>query len=479
MVKTLEARREAVVAALQQYEGPSQRRVSVPLKGGFEVLPVVKIAVADVVLNPNSHRIRAQLLSHPKAGLIEKDPFSEEAQEAIAEVIEQVADKFEALKSDLAEDGQREHGVITRDGVLINANTRVVALRQLGKEYVDVAVLPDGTQESDHDEIEAHLQVALEHKSDYTFTNQLLWVQLWHQKGLSKAAIAKRLGYTAGRSEKKAVEMVTDSLEMLALIEDLRSRSEGRLVYTEFDADKQTLTDLVAALRSAKSEEERDEIRESRLATLLTGASYAYARKSDANFWCHEVPDALEDSASADKQAVAAYIRQETEKVVDKPDNGDDLDLLEDDEIESEVGPRAVVALLVDASVAKDDPVEIRYVEHDEDGTSREVTATLTGHEVLEILNNAAEEVGEARTQAEKHARKLVSPAQYLREATAKVDKAKEALKAAKDLKAFDTGKLGKTEQRARQVKKALDELCIELDNLRDEFSQQMQNGGS
>ena len=41
---------------------------------------------------------------------------------------------FEDLKANLGEVGQNDVGVVTRRGVLVNANTRAVALRDLGKE---------------------------------------------------------------------------------------------------------------------------------------------------------------------------------------------------------------------------------------------------------------------------------------------------------------------------------------------------------
>jgi hypothetical protein len=49
---------------------------------------------------------------------------------------------FERLKVNLAEEDQREAGVVTRAGLLVNGNTRAAALRDIDKQYIRVAVLP-------------------------------------------------------------------------------------------------------------------------------------------------------------------------------------------------------------------------------------------------------------------------------------------------------------------------------------------------
>src|SRR3954467_7240653 len=98
-------------------------------------MPVIRVRLDSVVLNPRSHRIKSQLESDPGAkAAIEQDPDGEEAQGRIATLLRATAG-FEALKRDLEHRDQRDPGIVTREGRLINANTRAVALTDLGSDY--------------------------------------------------------------------------------------------------------------------------------------------------------------------------------------------------------------------------------------------------------------------------------------------------------------------------------------------------------
>ena len=78
-------------------------------------LPVINLSVDSVLLNPTSHRIRAQIESHPKRDELEEDPFSESAQRAIETILSETSG-FTALADNLRETGQLEPGIITSMG---------------------------------------------------------------------------------------------------------------------------------------------------------------------------------------------------------------------------------------------------------------------------------------------------------------------------------------------------------------------------
>ena len=86
--------------------------------------PVVSVPVADVLLNHKSHRIQAQLRSLGEdSKIIEDNPYSEEAQGKIADVIRHTKG-YETVKDTIRRDQQQDPGTITHEGVLVNANTR-------------------------------------------------------------------------------------------------------------------------------------------------------------------------------------------------------------------------------------------------------------------------------------------------------------------------------------------------------------------
>ena len=126
---TNEARRKAIEGALEAHK-PGNELLHLPWQESSSDFKVVKLPVDTVLLNPRSHRIRAQLESHPEHKLVDEDPHSEKAQEIIAQILRE-GEGYQELKTNLREVGQRDAGAITRYGLLVNANRRVVALRDL------------------------------------------------------------------------------------------------------------------------------------------------------------------------------------------------------------------------------------------------------------------------------------------------------------------------------------------------------------
>ncbi|HZD72211.1 MAG TPA: hypothetical protein VFA45_25830 [Actinomycetes bacterium] len=78
--------------------------------------------------------------------------------------------------------------------VLVNGNTRAVALRQ---RYIRLIVLPEDAGRQEIDRLELQLQMQLKFKQDYTFTNRLPAVNdmigRYHQ---SYEEIAQALGWS-------------------------------------------------------------------------------------------------------------------------------------------------------------------------------------------------------------------------------------------------------------------------------------------
>src|SRR5262245_32925385 len=99
-----------------------------------KMLPVVELDVNWVRFSILNHRTKAERLKlcHDmgKPHLFDQDPLGPAAQEAQFGLLKNHPG-FEDLKSDLRDRGQRETAVVTAEGVLINGNRRVAALRDL------------------------------------------------------------------------------------------------------------------------------------------------------------------------------------------------------------------------------------------------------------------------------------------------------------------------------------------------------------
>ena len=289
MTMTLEARREAIEKAMLAFveEGSAKEAISLPYKDGQGgPYPVISVPVDAVLLNPHSHRIRSQLESHPQRQVVHDAPFSDEAQLVIYTLLK-VTEGFEPLKANLSEYGQRDPGVVTRDGLLVNANTRLVALRELGFDYIRAAVLPSDADEHAIDRLELELQVRLDFKQDYTFTNELIFInELLNTHGYSEEKTAKALNWAASSDEKelrRGKERVRQSVRLYAAIRHIQGLSEGAIPLTFFDDKRQALIDLDDKDQALKGSDPdgAERVRNSRIIGLLAGSYYRELRSID------------------------------------------------------------------------------------------------------------------------------------------------------------------------------------------------------
>src|SRR5256885_1365285 len=121
---------EQALAARAEKPTAEQHTHPLPWRGGETYFPVVELPLDVPLLNADSHRIRAELEA-PEYEFVRKERSSARAQQALASLWKTAHRKFDKLKEDLLVQGQTEPGVITRAGVLVNGNTRLVALREL------------------------------------------------------------------------------------------------------------------------------------------------------------------------------------------------------------------------------------------------------------------------------------------------------------------------------------------------------------
>lgn len=305
MSMTQEAREQRIKDALEAYaQEETPERIPLPFRDqAGKTFPVVSLPLDVVLLNPRSHRIKAHLESHPDREEVLKDPYSDRAQAVIAQVLrvagERGEENFELLKKDLEEIGQRDAGVITHAGVLINANTRAVALRELDPNgYIRVAVLPSDADERDIDQLEMRLQIQREFRRDYSFSNLLIFVHdLLETYDYSEEQVARQLNYAASTDAKemtKGINQVRRLVRQLALLRDLQKRSSGTLPLTFFDDKKQALDDLDQQFEAMVKKGDRagaERMRDARVLGILAGCGYKNLRKiTDTAVTEHLVP---------------------------------------------------------------------------------------------------------------------------------------------------------------------------------------------
>ncbi|MFF3245039.1 transcriptional regulator [Streptomyces sp. NPDC002870] len=272
------------------------------------VVQVIDVPVESLYYNPGTHRIRAQRSFDPvRDRLLDEDPWSEESQDYLQYLLQAEPsdpakrDKdFEELKTSLKDFNQNEAGLITRDGVLVNGNTRAAALRELGVPNIRVGVLPESCTWADVNKVELSLQLRHDTRRPYSYINRLLTIDEQVGAGRPLRDVARDF-----RIRKETAEQ---DLWVLACLRDLRDRSitaEAELRLLDFEDAQEKLREVHRAYgKESKANKEKAELlKENRLAAIVMDFSKTDVRLIEADFRTryleHRLPEELKAAPAA------------------------------------------------------------------------------------------------------------------------------------------------------------------------------------
>lgn len=261
-------------------KGKAQTRtLSVHIGGELKQLTVITVPVEQLSLNPKNHRIAAQIKD---GNLLDGlDPYSRNAQDIIESLLAGT-DQFSALKNQLKELGQREPGVISRDGLLVNGNTRCAALRALNEKgyaefaYMDVAILPGSTNQRAVTDLEIDLQMVKLTHQDYTFTNELLLIdEVLSNNTYSLKELAKRMNRRPNTIKKK--------IRILNIIKEVRQMSKPAIPWKIFDQKETHLNDLDEKMQSLIGDDlaAAENVKYARIFAIFIGLNKDHVREVD------------------------------------------------------------------------------------------------------------------------------------------------------------------------------------------------------
>ena len=432
---TNEARQTVIKAAVEAAElaaksgkGTAQ---TIQFKGNNIVLPVASVDLDLVLLNPHSHRISAQLRSLPneRQAEIASDPYGATAQNAVAELL-RATSGYERIKNAIANDGQQDPGVLTTAGVLVNANTRVVALRELRAKYVQVLVIPQDATTKEIMDLELRLQMEREVKQPYSFTSQLLFIEDLITSGNYTAAevgqaIQADLSDSAA-DKKKAAALVELELRLLGLIREVLNASGGALNFLSFDDKRQALLEIDQDYQKLKNTEpdEASRIRDAQLAGLIVGVDYRKLREIDSRLMDDYVASALGETSNLAPHVDALLATSNVE--ADAPEGLDILD--NDDSVAS--GPSLTGLYTLLAKSGEDENVAFPSSSGDTVELPRKaVAADLYGGLLTAIENKQRDS---------RSIDDLTAPMVHLKEAARSVDKAAAAYSDVRQRAGFD-----------------------------------------
>ncbi|MFI6400501.1 hypothetical protein ACIBED_20560 [Rhodococcus coprophilus] len=266
-------------------------KVTVDWRGQQKHLNVITMPVGMLYFNPDTHRIRAQRTLDPERNaILEELPWSEDAQQYLHKLLtckpsdpNSIDPDFIALRDELDQFGQKDPGIITPDGIIVDGNTRCAALRELHESNIRVAVLPDDTSRADINAVELALQLRRDKRRDYTYINRLIAIEDELAGGRSQEDIARafNIKVTTLQKDRWVFQLINDAIE--------RSRSDDgqqSLRLPDFEDHQEKLRELQRDYEKlAKTDPDGAEhLKESRLQMVLLNLSKTTLRLAEADF---------------------------------------------------------------------------------------------------------------------------------------------------------------------------------------------------
>ena len=284
---------EHIQATLYDYDrNAGTRRLDSLFRGEMVNLKVVSLRPSELSLNHQNSRIRVELEAHPRYEEVISEPQSPTSQAILAELLRRTP-AYETIKSELKELKQREPGTVSVNGRVINGNTRLVAIRDLGWDHFDAGVLPDSATDEDFKEIELGLQLVMTTKQAYSFVNRLrLFEELLKDKPIDE--ICKLMGWRM----KKTQEFDKFKL-ILSIVNEYANQGIPKTFFEAKEEYLKNLADRVKSLTESGRVADTQRIKDIRLIGMLCGSTKDEVREMEPDFIERFVDRRVEDSKEA------------------------------------------------------------------------------------------------------------------------------------------------------------------------------------
>lgn len=301
--------KEIIDERLAQAMRESGAKVTVDWRGEQRHLYVISMPVSMLYFNPDTHRVRAQRELDPVRNKdLEEDPWGEGAQTYLHELLkqrpsnpDQIDPEFTALLDELDDVGQRDPGIVSPDGILVDGNTRAAALRELGIPNIKVGVLPSDTSRGDINAVELSLQLRKDRRRDYTYINRLIAIEEELRRGRSEEDVAKDFNI-------KRDTLVRDrwvySL-ILKVIDRSKSRDGASLRLIDFEQHQEKLRELHRDYfkLAVTDTDAAERLLQSRLALLLLDYPKTSLRLAEEDFYSRYLETRLPEELKPEPEA--------------------------------------------------------------------------------------------------------------------------------------------------------------------------------
>jgi hypothetical protein len=282
--------RSVVEERLEQALKERGAKVTVDWRGEQKHLDVISMPVALLYFNPDTHRVRAQRTLDPaRDKALDEDPWSTESQEYLRYLLtrrpsnpNQLDPDYTALMDELDVFQQKEPGIITREGILVDGNTRRAALLELGVKDIRVGVLPPDTSRGDVNRVELALQLRRDKRREYSYINRLMAIEEQLAEGRRDDDIAREFNIkiTTLHKDRWVYQLIRDAIERST------TDSGAALRLVDFEDQQEKLRELHRDYEKlAKTDPDAAaQLRESRLAMVVLNYSKTSLRLAEADF---------------------------------------------------------------------------------------------------------------------------------------------------------------------------------------------------
>lgn len=281
-------------------------KVTIDWRGEPRHVYVISMPVDMLYFNPDTHRIRAQRTLDPERNnAIDEDPWGQAAQEYLHDLLrqrpanpDQTDPDYTALMDELDDVGQREPGIVSPHGILVDGNTRAAALIDLGEQNIRVGVLPYDTSRQDINNVELSLQLRKDRRRDYSYINRLIAIDEELGRGRTEADVAKDFNIKIGtlQRDRWVYRLILDAIDRskngdgaaLRLVDFEQHQEKLRELHRDYT--KLATTDPDAAKR----------LMQLRLAMVLLDYPKTSLRLAEADFYKRYLESRLPDDLKSE-----------------------------------------------------------------------------------------------------------------------------------------------------------------------------------
>lgn len=303
--------KQIIQQRLRQALAEEGAKVSIDWRGEQKHLYVISMPVEMLYFNPDTHRIRAQRTLDPaRDKAITEEPWGQVAQQYLHDLLkqrpsnpDQTDPDYIALMDELDDSGQREPGIVSPHGILVDGNTRAAALRDLGVKNIRVAVLPDDTSRQDINDVELSLQLRKDRRRDYSYINRLIAIDEELARGRSAADVAKDFNIKQKTLQGDRWVYAT----ILKAIDRSKGADGASLRLIDFEEHQEKLRELYRDFTklNAADPDAADRLLQTRLAMVLLDYPKTSLRLAEADFHTRYLASRLAEDLKTDGGAAS------------------------------------------------------------------------------------------------------------------------------------------------------------------------------